>query len=107
MVYGTTPAPGKTPKRHMASEMAGFIWPPEALPGGLRISPARSNATAAPTIRSSAWICGITREMREGPITHRTMLVTPNSRMKVRISSSALLPGQLGQRYTFRFLGWA
>src|SRR4029077_7381282 len=24
--YGTTPAPGKTPKRHMANEMAGFIW---------------------------------------------------------------------------------
>jgi len=34
IVYGTTPAPGKTPKRHMASEMSGFIWPPEALPAG-------------------------------------------------------------------------
>jgi hypothetical protein len=29
-----------------------------------------------PTISSSAWICGIVREIGEGPITHLTMLVT-------------------------------
>src|SRR4029434_4175425 len=90
MVYGTTPAPGKTPKHHMASEMAGFMWPPDALPGGVRISPTRSNATAGPMISSSTLICGITREMSEGPVTHLTMLVTPKSRTKVRISSNAL-----------------
>ena len=87
ILYGTTPAAGKTPKRHMASEMAGFICPPDALPIGLRISPARSNATPAPTSTSSAWICGIDREMSEGPITHLTIVVTPKSRRKVRINS--------------------
>src|SRR4029434_142550 len=30
------------------------------------------------------------REMSEGPVTHLTMLITPKSRTKVRISSSAL-----------------
>src|SRR5215813_10167181 len=90
MAYGATPAPGKTPKRHMASEMAGFICPPEALPNGLRISPARSNATAAPTSTSSVWICGIDREMIEGPLTHLTILATPKSRIEVRMHSYAV-----------------
>src|ERR1700733_5124134 len=85
-----TPARGKTPKRHMASEIAGFMCPPEALPGGLRISPVSKKATAVPTIQSSAWIPGIVREMGDGPITHLTILTTPNSRIEVRISSNTL-----------------
>src|SRR5580698_10348740 len=85
-----TPAPGKTPKRHIASEIAGFVCPPEALPGGLTISPARSNATAAPTIQSSAWIPGIACEIGEGPITHLTIVATAKSRIEVRINSIAL-----------------
>ena len=85
-----TPAPGKTPKRHMASEIAGFVCPPEALPSGLRINPASKKATAAPTIQSSVWIPVILREMGDGPITHLTILTTPKSRKEVRISSNAL-----------------
>src|SRR4029434_90380 len=90
ILYGMTPAPGKTPKRHMASEMAGFICPPDALPIGLRISPARSNATPAPTSTRSAWICGMDREMSEGPITHLTILATPKSSIEVRMNSYAV-----------------
>lgn len=74
----------------MASEIAGLVWPPETLPGGLRISPARSNPTAAPTITSSMWIWGIAREMGDGPITHLTMLTTPKSRTAVSANSNAL-----------------
>jgi hypothetical protein len=74
----------------MASEIAGFMCPPDALPSGLRISPVRRKATAAPTIQSSAWIPGIVREMGDGPITHLTILTTPKSRTEVRISSNAL-----------------
>jgi hypothetical protein len=74
----------------MASEIAGFMCPPEALPGGLRISPASKKATAAPTIQSSAWIPGIVREMGDAPITHLTIVTTPKSRTEVRISSNAL-----------------
>jgi hypothetical protein len=74
----------------MASEIAGFMWPPEALPAGLRISPASKKAIAVPTIQSSAWIPGIVREMGDGPITHLTILTTPKSRTEVRISSNAL-----------------
>jgi hypothetical protein len=74
----------------MASEIAGLVWPPEALPRGLRISPASSNPTAAPTITSSMWICGIALEMGDGPITHLTMLTTPKSRTAVSANSNAL-----------------
>jgi hypothetical protein len=87
---GEDPCSGKNSKSHMAREMAGFVCPPEALPGGVRISPASRRATAAPTIQSSAWIPGIVREMGDGPITHLTILTTPNNKTEVRISSKAL-----------------
>jgi hypothetical protein len=74
----------------MASEMAGFMWPPDAFPSGLRISPASKKATAVPTIQSSARIVGIVCEIGDGPITHLTILTTPKSRTEVRISSNAL-----------------
>jgi hypothetical protein len=74
----------------MASEMAGFVCAPEVFPRGVRISPARSNATAVPTIHSSAWIPGIARERGDGPITHLTIVATPKSRIRVRINSIAL-----------------
>jgi hypothetical protein len=91
----------------MASEIAGFVCPPEALPGGLRISPARSNATAAPTIQSSAWIPGIARETGEGPITHLTIVTTPKSRIEVRINSIALSQASRTVARRSAFLGSA
>src|ERR1700677_1693751 len=58
------------------------MWPPDARPGGLRISPVISSPTAVPTTRSCRWMWGMARAMAEGPITHRTMVTTPNSRAK-------------------------
>ena len=78
---------------------------PEALPGGLRISPARSNATAAPTISSSALICGITREMSEGPDhpSHDARDAEQQDEGEDQLERAVL--GQWS--YPFRFLGWA
>src|SRR5712692_11918011 len=74
----------------MASDIAGFMCPPLILPTGLLISPVSRTPTPAPTISSSTWICGKAREIGEGPTTNLTIVVTPKSRMEVRISSSAL-----------------
>src|SRR6266849_6776775 len=88
--YGSIPAAGNTPNRHIANDIAGFVCPPLILPSGLLISPVSRTATPAPTISSSTWICGKAREIGEGPTTNLTIVVTPKSRREVRISSSAL-----------------
>src|SRR6266849_9066214 len=88
--YGSIPAAGNTPNRHIANDIAGFVCPPLILPRGLLISPVSRTPTPSPTISSSTWICGNAREIAEGPTTNLTIVVTPKSRMEVRISSSAL-----------------
>src|ERR1700677_5157983 len=66
------------------------MCPPDARPGGLSISPVSSSPTAVPTIRSCRWMWGTARATADGPITHRTMVTTPNSRTNVRENSRAL-----------------
>src|SRR6266536_4470253 len=88
---GTIPTAGNTPKRHIASDMAGFMCPPLILPGRLTISAESSTATNAPTRNNWTWICGSAREIGDGPTTNLTNVVTPKSNVEVRISSSALL----------------
>src|SRR3954449_8105082 len=66
------------------------MCPPLTLPSGLLMSPVSRTPTAAPTISSSTWICGKAFEMGEGPRTNLTIVVTPKTRIEVRISSSAL-----------------
>src|SRR6267142_439612 len=90
-MYGTIPTAGNTPKRHIASDIAGFMCPPLILPGRLMINKDSSTATNAPTRNNWTWICGSAREIGEGPTTNLTNVVTPKSNAEVRISSSMLL----------------
>src|SRR5258706_5831770 len=85
------PTAGNTPKRHTASDMAGFMWPPLVLPARLTINKDSSTPTEAPTRNNWTWICGNAREIGEGPTTNLTIVVTPKSNADVRISSSTQL----------------
>src|SRR6185369_4579672 len=91
VMKGTIPTVGNTPKRHIASDMAGFMCPPLPLPARLVINKDSSTATNAPTRTSWTWICGNAREIGDEPTTNLTMVVTPKSKPHVRINSSMLL----------------
>nr|WP_232546510.1 hypothetical protein [Streptomyces antimycoticus] len=89
---GTTATPEKTPNRHMAGEMAGFMCPPDTFPAGLRINPARSGPTHAPM--TSSFMCGygMAADTGEGPTVQRTMVMTQRSSANARRHSKALFP---------------